>query len=60
MLLLVGQAPKVKEEERVRIACYLLQAGADPEARNDNGKTALDVCGNQNIKEAVRRFLAAK
>ena len=53
-------APKVKEEERVRIACYLLQAGADPEARNNHGKTALDVCGNENITDAVRRFLAAK
>ena len=27
---------------------------------NDDGKTALDVCCNQNILVAVKRFLAAK
>ncbi|XP_076451704.1 E3 ubiquitin-protein ligase MIB1-like [Babylonia areolata] len=59
LLLLVGQAPKVKEEERVRIACFLLRAGADPEARNDQGKTALESCPNVSIAEAVRRFLTA-
>nr|KAG5698695.1 hypothetical protein BaRGS_022583 [Batillaria attramentaria] len=58
-MALLGQTAKVKTEERVRIACYLLQAGADPEARNDNGKTALEVCGNQTIVDNVKRFLAA-
>lgn len=59
LMMLVGQAPKVKEEERVRIACFLLQAGAEPDARNDLGKTALEVCGNQSIVDGVKRFLAA-
>ncbi|KAK7485777.1 hypothetical protein BaRGS_00022958, partial [Batillaria attramentaria] len=59
LLLLIGATPRVKAEERVRIACYLLQAGADPEARNDNGKTALEVCGNQTIVDNVKRFLDA-
>jgi ankyrin repeat protein len=57
---MLGGTPKVKEEERVRIACYLLQAGADAEARNDKGQTALDMCQRQNMVDAVKRFLAAK
>ncbi|XP_076451914.1 E3 ubiquitin-protein ligase MIB2-like isoform X2 [Babylonia areolata] len=59
LMTLLGQSNKVKEEERLRIACYLLQAGADPEARNDQGKTALATCGSHLIVEGVRRFLAA-
>lgn len=59
LMALLGQTNKLKEEERLRISCYLLQAGADPEARNDQGKTATEVCGSALIVEGVKRFLQA-
>lgn len=59
LMTLLGQTLKVKAEERVRIACYLLQAGAEPEARNNIGKTAMEVCGNPIVSENVKRFLDA-
>ena len=59
-MLLIGAQNKVKAEERIRIACLLLQAGADPDATNDRGRTMMDVCQNDTIKEGVKRFLAEK
>ncbi|KAL8624340.1 hypothetical protein ACOMHN_044771 [Nucella lapillus] len=59
LMALLGQTNKLKEEERLRISCYLLQAGADPEARNDEGKMATESCGSALIVDGVKRFLQA-
>ncbi|XP_048238902.1 E3 ubiquitin-protein ligase MIB2-like [Haliotis rufescens] len=54
--MLVGQPPKVDEESRVRIACYLLQHQADLTVKNNSDQTAMDICRSEKIKQAVRSF----
>lgn len=60
LLMLLGQPSKVKEETRVQMACLLLLHGADPQARNNSGETALDACPSSHakVKETIRKFIA--
>ena len=60
MLLLLGQSSKEKEETRTKIACFLIQHRADPDVKNNDGLTALDICPSEKVKETVKRFIQDK
>ena len=58
--MLLGQTGKVKEETRTQMACFLLQHGADPNAKNNDGLKAIDACpsSHDKVKNAVKKFIA--
>lgn len=57
LLALLGQTSKLNEETRIRIACYLIQHGLDPETKNNDGLTAIDICPSEKVSGAVKRFI---
>lgn len=60
MLMLLGQLPKEKEEKCTQIACFLIQHNADPNAKNDDGLTPMNLCPSKKMKAAVQKFIDAK
>lgn len=58
LMALLGKMAKGNEDVRIRIACHLIKHGADPDVRNNDSLTALDICPSDKVKEAVKRFIA--
>ncbi|KAK7471425.1 hypothetical protein BaRGS_00035913 [Batillaria attramentaria] len=58
LLALLGRTNKINEEARTRIACFLIERGLDPDIKNNDGLSALDVCPSEKVTEAVKRFIA--
>ncbi|XP_041370026.1 E3 ubiquitin-protein ligase MIB2-like [Gigantopelta aegis] len=43
-------------QSRIKLATFLLEHGADVNAKNKHDKTPIDVCSNKTLKKAVENF----
>ncbi|KAJ8321090.1 hypothetical protein KUTeg_002677 [Tegillarca granosa] len=57
-LQLLGMTTANQNNERFKIACLMIQNGAEIQVRNNRGGTILDVCRNERLRDAVREFIA--
>ena len=59
LTMMLGE-PWKEKETCTKIACFLIEHHADSDARNDDGRTALDLCSSEKMKETVQRFIQDK
>ena len=48
-----------EEQTGAAIACYLAQQGADLKAKNQAGKSPLDIISDRRVEEVVKQFATA-
>lgn len=47
-------------QERIEIACMLIERGANTQSRNKRGKTAVECCSNDAMKQAIQRCISRR
>lgn len=57
MMKMMMEEANVDEDQCIRVACLLLENGADPTTRNNKRYTPLDLCKSDKVKSAVEKFI---
>lgn len=57
MMMKMMEEANVDEDQCIRVACLLLENGADPTTRNNERYTPLDLCKSDKVKSAVEKFI---
>ncbi|XP_025083296.1 E3 ubiquitin-protein ligase MIB2-like isoform X2 [Pomacea canaliculata] len=57
MMMKMMEEANVDEDQCIRVACLLLENGADPTTRNNKRYTPLDLCKSDKVKSAVEKFI---
>lgn len=57
MMVKMIEAVNVDEDQCIRVACLLLENGADPTTRNNDRDAPLDYCKSDKVKSAVEKFI---
>ncbi|XP_060573525.1 E3 ubiquitin-protein ligase MIB2-like [Ruditapes philippinarum] len=54
--LLLGISSDGEKKERVNVACFLIQKGANWGIRNGKGRTALECCSDGRMRNVIKQF----